>query len=255
MEFNTKIKNIFEIIFFSLALLLLIQKAFSIEDSLNSARQAFLKGDYLKSIKISEEIKGVEAKVFNARVLSIYAHFYQDKEEAQLSYLKAYEIAKEAILEDKKNAESYAEAAHALGRYGQKLGIMSAISLGIANRVKKYLDSSLELDNTNIIANLSKGIWHAEIINKAGKTFSKIVYGARVESARDHFKEAFLSGQNQIGVLYELAYGYSLLGEKTDIIKAKQLTNKLLLMKNLSHLDTLYKNKAKKLLDRLKYNN
>ena len=60
---------------------------------------------------------------------------------------------------------------------------MSAITKGIADRVKKYLNKALEINSNNILANLSKGIWHAEIINQAGKTVAKAVYGAKVNTA------------------------------------------------------------------------
>ena len=35
---------------------------------------------------------------------------------------------------------------------------MAAITKGIADRVKKYLDKALSINSNNIIANLSKGI-------------------------------------------------------------------------------------------------
>ena len=78
----------------------------------------------------------------------------------QKKFLEAYEIVKKVSLEETQNADVYLEAAHALGRYGQKIGIMSAITEGIADRVKRYLDKALKIDNSHTLANLSKGLWH-----------------------------------------------------------------------------------------------
>ena len=56
------------------------------------------------------------------------------------------------------NTLAYTKAAHALGRYGQEIGIMSAITKGIAHRVKIYLDKALSFDDNNVIVYLSKGL-------------------------------------------------------------------------------------------------
>ena len=110
--------------------------------------------------------------------MSVYAHFFLKDEVAKNKFLEAYEIVKKISLKESLNADVYVEAAHALGRYGQKIGIMSAITEGIADRVKTYLDKALKIDNSHTLAHLSKGLWHAEIINQAGKTLAKALYGA-----------------------------------------------------------------------------
>ena len=116
--------------------------------------------------------------------------------------------------------------------------------------LKKYLNRALEINPTNILANLSKGIWHAEIINQAGKTVAKAVYGAKVNNAIEHFEIV----QNQkeskeIGVLYELAYGYSLLNEDIYLDKSKTLIKELLDLPPISDMDTLYIKKSLSLLE------
>ncbi len=75
---------------------------------------------------------------------------------------------------------------------------MSAITEGIADRVKRYLDKALKIDNSHTLANLSKGLWHAEIINQAGKTLAKALYGASLKKARNHFSKAYNSGKKKL---------------------------------------------------------
>jgi tetratricopeptide (TPR) repeat protein len=159
-------------------------------------------------------------------------------------FFESYELAKEAYLSNINNAEAYVEAAHALGRYGQKIGIMSAITEGIADRVKRYLDKAITIDPENIIANLSKGIWHSEIINQAGKTLAKAVYGADASKARIHFTKVYKINNKEISILYELAYGYYLLGKDEDLRLSKRYIEELLSLKEVAHIDTIYKKQA-----------
>ena len=94
----------------------------------------------------------LKQKILQSRILSIYTHFYLTDGKAEENFLKSYAVAKTAIEIDPKNDNAYVEAAHSLGRYGQKIGIMSAITKGIADRVKKYLDKALEINSNNIFS-------------------------------------------------------------------------------------------------------
>ncbi len=221
------------------------------DESLKLARQEFLLGNYDKSINIAKKIGSIEAKIFQSRAISVYAHFFLEDEKAKEEFLNAYQIMKKLSLEVSGNAEIYVEAAHALGRYGQKIGIMSAITEGIADRVKNYLDKALRIDETNLIANLSKGLWHAEIINQAGKTLARAVYGADMIKARNHFNKVYNINSQEISILYELAYGYYLIGTDGDLLLAKKYLKKLLSLKEIAHLDKFYKDKAIKLQNKI----
>ena len=222
---------------------------------LNAAKQEFINGNYDKSILLASKINTLESLIFLSRTISIYTNFFKKGEEAKESYIKAYNIAKKALLINENNTLAYTEAAHALGRYGQEIGIMSAITEGIATRVKTYLDKALNLDNNNIFANLSKGLWHAEIINQAGHVLARGMYGAKSETARMHFSKVINLNSNDdsddIAILYELSYGYSLLGEKKDLENSKAYLEKLLNINSVSNIDNLYKEKAKKLSNKI----
>ncbi len=222
--------------------------------NLNTARKEFLLGNYRDSIDIASQIKTYDAKVFQSRIISIYSFFFRDEKEAKLAYLKAYEIAKKAIQEDTYKAAAYVEAAHALGRYGQTIGIMSALSEGIASRVQNYLDKALKIDDHNIIANLSKGIWHAEIINQAGKTLAKAIYGADINEARQHFTKVYNINNNEIGILYELAYGYHLLDTRENVNLSLSYIKSLMSKEAKTNIDNLYQKKALVLKERININ-
>ena len=220
-------------------------------ENLDFAKKEFLLGNYENAINISSKLNDLDSKIFQARAISVYAHFFLKDEVAKNKFLEAYEIVKKVSLEETQNADIYLEAAHALGRYGQKIGIMSAITEGIADRVKRYLDKALKIDNSHTLANLSKGLWHAEIINQAGKTLAKALYGANVKKARNHFSKVYNSGKKEISILYELSYGYYLLGEDEDLMLAKNYLKELLLIESKAHIEESYKSKAIKLQNKI----
>ena len=216
-------------------------------ENLDYAKKEFLLGNYENAINISSKIDDIDAKIFQARAISVYAHFFLKDEAAENKFFEAYEIIKKVSLEESENADVFLEAAHALGRYGQNIGIMNAITEGIADRVKKYLNKALKIDNSHALANLSKGLWHAEIINQAGKTLAKAIYGASANKARNHFSKAYNTGNKEISILYELSYGYYLLGDDEDLMLAKQYLKELSLIENKAHIEKIYKNLAIKL--------
>ena len=239
------------ILYFFIFFIFCFQKIKS--ENLDFAKKQFLLGNYESAIAISSKLNDLDSKIFLARAISVYANFFLKDEAAKNSFLEAYEIIKNVSLEETQNAEVYLEAAHALGRYGQKIGIMSAITEGIADRVKRYLDKALKIDNTHTLANLSKGLWHAEIINQAGKTLAKALYGASLKKARNHFSKAYNLGKKEISILYELSYGYYLLGEDEDLMLAKKYLKELSLIENKAHIEKLYKSKAIQLQSKISY--
>ena len=51
--------------------------------------------------------------------------------------------------------------------------------------------------------------------------------------------------------MYELSYGYYLLGEDEDLILAKKYLNELSLIENKAHIEKFYKIKALELLNKI----
>ena len=170
-----------------------------------------------------------------------------EKDEAKEIFLEANKISQEIILSEPENDEAYVEAAHSIGRYSQNIGIMSALTQGLAERVSKNLNRAIEINNENILAHISKGTWHAEIVNKAGAFMAKALYKALPEHARNHYTKAklLLKSNSQsilspIAAYYEIAYGYSLLEEDEDIKEAKRLLHKALELDSNFHIDQIY---------------
>ena len=59
------------------------------------------------------------------------------------------------------------------------------------------------------------------------------------------------SGKKEISILYELSYGYYLLGEDEDLILSKKYLKELLLIESKAHIEKIYKSKAIKLQNKI----
>tara|TARA_Y100000817_G_C16680174_1_gene465540 strand:+ start:1 stop:729 length:729 start_codon:yes stop_codon:yes gene_type:complete len=216
-------------------------------NDLDLPNSLFDEGKFEESVKEAENLNSIDAKIFSARTLAIYGHFLLEGNEAIDVFLRARKYAYEALEIDKKNAAAHVEAAHSMGRYSQLIGIVTALKEGFAGRISFHLDEAIKIDPSNINAQIAKGSWHAEIVDKAG-FMANILYGATSDQARAHYENAINLSNNEIGFLYEIAYGYALLGKKKDNIKAKALLLKIIALPPKNYLDKLYISKANDLL-------
>lgn len=230
-----------------IVLVLFIKCVWANESELKEANILFNKGEYLESINLASQKPSLESYIFCARALAIYGHFFLDGEEAIKVFKQAKEFAFLALEIDNLDDNAHLEASHSMGRYSQLIGIVVALKDGYAEKISFHLDEALKINPENVSAQISKGTWHAEIVDKAG-FMANILYGATSDQARNHYEIALnLDGKN-IGVLYEVSYGLFLLDAKEDIIKAKQLLLKAIESSPKNHLDKLYIKKSKELL-------
>ena len=223
---------------------------FSQNTNLDLAKSLFDEGKFEDSINEASKIDTVEAKIFSARTLAIYGHFLLEGDKAIEVFIRARKYSEESLEVDINNAEAHVEAAHSMGRYSQLIGVVTALKEGFAERIAFHLDEAIKLDPKNVNAQIAKGSWHAEIVDKAG-FMANILYGATSDQARSHYENAINLNNEEIGFLYEVAYGYALLGKKKDNVIAKELILIALELPSKNYLDTLYKQKARQLLDKL----
>ena len=58
-------------------------------ESLDFAKKEFLLGNYENAISISSKINDLDSKIFQARAISVYAHFFLKADVANNKYLEA----------------------------------------------------------------------------------------------------------------------------------------------------------------------
>ena len=219
-------------------------------DDLDLANSLYNEGKFLEAVNIASKLNSIESKIFSARTLATYGHFLLKGEEAKEVFMEARIIAEEAVQMDDNNDEAHVEAAHSMGRYSQLIGVVTALKEGFAERIAFHLDTAITINSENVNALIAKGSWNAEIVDKAG-FMANILYGATSDQARDHYNKALSIKGNEIGVLYEVAYGLSLLGKKKDIVMAKELLTSAMKIEPKNYLDSLYLNRIENLFNDL----
>ncbi len=161
-------------------------KAMSAENlasQLQQAWAAYHHGDFQQAFELSEALGPVGASVV-CKALGIHTTYLVDDEDEQLKrFEQAGKLAEAAISSLPSEANSHYRFAFAMGRYSQGISIVKAIKLGLASKVRKALDTTLELSPKHAEAQTALALYHAEIINKIGAMIGGMTYGAKASEA------------------------------------------------------------------------
>ena len=161
-------------------------KALSAEDlakQLQEAWAAYHHGDFQQAFELSEALGPVGASVA-CKALGIYTTYLVDDEDEQLKrFEQAGKLAEAAIVALPNEANSHYRFAFAMGRYSQGISIVKAIKLGLASKVRKALDTTLQLSPKHAEAQTALALYHAEVINKIGAMIGGMTYGAKASEA------------------------------------------------------------------------
>ena len=161
-------------------------KSLSAEDlasQLQQAWAAYHHGDFQQAFELSEVLGPVGASVA-CKALGIHSTYLVDDEGEQLKrFEQAGKLAEAAMAALPNEANSHYRYAFAMGRYSQGISIVKAIKLGLASKVRKALDKTLELSPKHAEAQTGLALYHAEIINKIGAMIGGMTYGAKASEA------------------------------------------------------------------------
>ena len=131
---------------------------------------------------------GVNAAV-KAQV--VYAIYLEKSEKAKLALLEeAAELADGRRREAPKDANAHYLYAFALGRYSQGISVAKALAQGFGTKIKEALLAALKLDPKHAEAHTAYGAYQAEVIDKVGGLVGGMTYGAKKDSALEHYEKA-----------------------------------------------------------------
>lgn len=164
--------------------------AASLASALQDAWRAFHRGDFQQAFDAGQALGPIGASVA-CKALGIHAAYLVDDEDEQLKrFEQVGALAEAAIAALPAEANSHYRLAFGLGRYSQGISIGKALKMGLAGKVRKSLDATLELAPKHAEAHTALGIYHAEIINKVGAMIGGLTYGAKVSEAEKHLATA-----------------------------------------------------------------
>jgi tetratricopeptide (TPR) repeat protein len=164
--------------------------AASLAAQLQDAWRAFHRGDFQQAYETGVGLGAIGASVA-AKALGIHAGYLVEDEKTRLArYEEAAALAEAAIAALPDEANSHYRLAFALGRYSQGISIARALKLGLASKVRKALDRTLELAPKHAEAHTALAIYHGEIIAKVGALVGGLTYGAKAAEAEKHLQQA-----------------------------------------------------------------
>jgi tetratricopeptide (TPR) repeat protein len=164
--------------------------AAGLAEALQDAWRAFHRGDFQQAYEAGEALGPVGASVA-CKALGIHATYLVDDEAEQLKrYEQVGKLAEAAIAALPDEANSHYRFAFGMGRYSQGISIAKALKMGLAGKVRKALEATLERSPKHAEAHTALGLYHAEIIGKIGALVGGMTYGAKASEAEKHLATA-----------------------------------------------------------------
>lgn len=171
--------------------------------SIDEARTAFEDGRFLEAADLAEAIGTSEGYALAAQSLAVYGHHVATEEDRNGILERAIEYGKEAVRTDSTNSEAYFQSAHAVGRYAQSVGKLTAFRRGLAGRARDLLETALTISPDFAEAHMAIGGWHADIA-RAGRV-ARFLYKGNRENAVIHYERALELEPDSKVVLLEYA--------------------------------------------------
>jgi len=155
---------------------------------------------------------------------SIYANYLEKQQNARLAlFEEAAEWAGERRSAAPKDANAHYLYAYALGRYGQGISVAKALAQGFGGKIKDALMVALRLAPSHADAHIAFGAYQAEVINKVGGLVAGMTYGAKKESALEHYQKALKLNPDSAIAHIEYGNGLILLFGKQKLDEATKL--------------------------------
>lgn len=192
--------------------------------SIDDARSAYVEGRFLEAADLAEALGTSDGYALGARSLAVYVHYVADEDEWDDVVERAIQLGEEAMRADSTNAQAHYQTAHALGRYAQGIGTLTALRQGLAGRIRERLDAAIRLDPYLAEARVALGGWHADI--DAAGFIARRMYGGNRAAAIVLFEQALgLEPESRV-VLYEYGFRLPVLDEENGNERARELLAK-----------------------------
>ena len=164
---------------------------------------------------------GIHAAV---KAQMIYANYLEKSDKVKLALLEeAAGWAEARRSEAPKLANAHYYYAYALGRYSQGISITKALAQGYGGKIKDALLAAIRIEPKHADAHTAFGSYQAEIIDKVGGIVAGMTYGAKKDSALEHFQKALKLNPDSAIARIEYANGLILLFGKARLGDAENL--------------------------------
>ena len=170
---------------------------------IDEARTAFEEGRFLEAANLAEALGTSEGYALAARSLAVYGHHVAAGDERMGFLERPMQLGEEAVRADSANAEAYYQSAHAVGRYAQSVGNVTALRRGLAGKIRGLLEDTLAIRPEFAEAHMALGSWHAGIVS-AGR-IARFLYKGNRKDAVFHYERALELEPDSKVILMEYA--------------------------------------------------
>jgi len=191
-----------------------------------AAWRHFHAGEFQQAVEAGTKAGGA---ALNAAIKAqtIYATYLEKNEKNRLALFE--EAAQWALTRQDaapKDANAFYLYAFALGRYGQGISVAKALAQGFGGKIKTALNTALKLQPSHADAHIAFGAYQAEVIAKVGALVAGMTYGAKKDSALEHYRSALKLNPDSAIAHIEYANGLILLMGNSQIGEATKLYEK-----------------------------
>ena len=214
-------------------------EAFPKDTDVLEAWRHFHAGEFAQAVEAGRAAggAGINAAV---KAQTVYAHYLEKAEKTKLALFdEAAGWADERRTKAPKDANAHYLYAFALGRYGQGISVAKALAQGFGGKIKEALLTTLKLESKHADAYIAYGSYQAEVINKVGGLVAGMTYGAKKDSALEHFQKAVKLNPESAIARIEYANGLILLFSKSRLDDATALYEEAAAMKPMDAMERL----------------
>jgi len=183
-------------------------------------------GDFQQAVALGNAAggPGVNAAV---KAQTVYASHLETHEPTRLVLLEqAFGWADAYRRKAPDDANAHYLYAYALGRYGQGISVAKALAQGFGGKIKEALTTAIRLAPKHAEAHTAYGAYQSEVIDKVGALVAGMTYGAKKDSALEHFENALKMFPESPIAHIEYANGLLRLFGKARIDEAARLYEK-----------------------------
>ncbi len=206
-------------------------------------------GDFAQAVDAGNAAgnAGVNAAI-KAQV--VYATYLEKSDKGKLALLEeAMDWAEGRRTKAPKDPNAHYFFAFAAGRYGQGISVAKALTQGLGGKIKDALLTAIKLEPKHADAHIAYGSYQAEVIDKVGGLVAGVTYGAKKDSALEHFQKALKLNPDSAIARIEYANGLLMLYGKGKVADAEQLYREAAACKPADAMERLDVELAKSELD------
>ena len=191
--------------------------------AVQDAWRHFHAGEFAEAVEVGVKAGGAgQNAAVKAQV--VYATYLEKSDKAKLALLEeAMEWADLRRAKAPKDPNAHYMFAFAAGRYGQGISVAKALAQGLGTKIRDALLAAIKLDPKHADAHIAFGSYQAEVIDKVGGLVAGLTYGAKKDSALEHFQKALKQNPDSAIARVEYANGLIMLLGKARIGDAEKL--------------------------------